>query len=744
MKKHYIFIIIAFLSFTCTAQIVNIPDANFKAFLLNHVPTIDINDDNEIQASEALTITQLFATSANIADLTGIEAFTNLTFLNVVDNNLTTIDVTGLVNLSGLNVDSNQLTSINLGDANNLYTLSLNDNQLTTLDLSGKTIVVVGCTNNLLTSINLTGADIQELRFQNNLMTQINLSDLANLIDFNCTNNQITSLDFSNNELLTTVYCTMNPITELDFSQNPNLFEISVFNPLLEFINLKNGANSEIYLDWLDEAPNLTYVCTDVEDVAYFANNFAAFGFPLVHVSSYCTFTPGGRYNTISGTCRFDLANDGCAATDPVIANLRVNITDADGVEGAVFTDEFGNYQFYISAGSYTIEPVSASPYFTFAPASPIINLINVFDSTTIQDFCLAPSGIHQDLEITMVPTIPARPGFDAQYILYFKNKGTETMSGTVNLEFDDNLMDFVESTPVATTQGAGTLDWAYTNLLPLEIRSIELTMNINSPTDTPAVNIGDQLDFSATVFPVTGDEMPADNVFGLKQIVVGSYDPNDITCQEGATIGIEQVGEYLHYVIRFQNSGNFYAENVVVKNIINEVDFDLSSFEIIGTSHPQVTRLTDNMVEFIFEGINLPAEADDEPGSHGYIAYKIKTNNGLVIGDSVAQAADIFFDYNFPIVTNTATTTVTALGVNQFNNFAVTIYPNPARNTITVLSNDLIRNVSLYDLQGRLLSSQKVESEEFVMDISNRSTGIYLLKIETAAGVKTERLIKD
>jgi hypothetical protein len=149
-------------------------------------------------------------------------------------------------------------------------------------------------------------------------------------------------------------------------------------------------------------------------------------------------------------------------------------------------------------------------------------------------------------------------------------------------------------------------------------------------------------------------------------------------------------------------------------------------------------------MVEFIFEGINLPAEADDEPGSHGYIAYKIKTYNGLVIGDSVAQAADIFFDYNFPIVTNTATTTVTALGVNQFNNFAVTIYPNPARNTITVLSNDLIRNVSLYDLQGRLLSSQKVESEEFVMDISNRSTGIYLLKIETAAGVKTERLIKD
>lgn len=344
MKKHYLLLIIAFLSFASTAQIVNIPDANFKSQLLGYVPSIDTNDDNEIQASEAITVTQLFLTSASIADLTGIQAFTNLTFLNVVDNNLTTIDVTGLVNLDGLNVDSNQLTSVNLGNANNLATLSLNNNQLTTLNLTGKTINWVSCQNNLLTSINLTNAAIQELRCQNNQLTELDLSDVLSLTELYCTNNQITAVDFSNCVYLHTVDCTANPITQLDFSQNPSIFEILCFNPLLQSINLKNGAASTIYLNYLGEAPSLRFVCADTEDIDYFADNFAAFGFPLVHVSSYCSFSPGGKYNTITGRVRHDVANDGCTVTDPTLAGLRINITDDAGNEGAVFTDSAGKY----------------------------------------------------------------------------------------------------------------------------------------------------------------------------------------------------------------------------------------------------------------------------------------------------------------------------------------------------------------------------------------------------------------
>ena len=91
MKK--IVLIITLINFSVfQAQIVNIPDANFKIKLLNHNPIIDLNNDNEIQVTEAESFNgSLAVSSGNISDLTGIEAFINITELNCGENNLTNL-----------------------------------------------------------------------------------------------------------------------------------------------------------------------------------------------------------------------------------------------------------------------------------------------------------------------------------------------------------------------------------------------------------------------------------------------------------------------------------------------------------------------------------------------------------------------------------------------------------------------------------------------------------------------------
>src|SRR5437868_4105025 len=58
--------------FSSTAQIVNIPDANFKTALLYHWPLIDLNHDGQIQVTEASAATQLNVPSKNIANMTGL------------------------------------------------------------------------------------------------------------------------------------------------------------------------------------------------------------------------------------------------------------------------------------------------------------------------------------------------------------------------------------------------------------------------------------------------------------------------------------------------------------------------------------------------------------------------------------------------------------------------------------------------------------------------------------------------
>jgi len=82
MKNHYLFFILLFVTLTSNAQIVDIPDTNFKNALLNHDPIIDTNNDGEIQESEAESVTVMYVTDKNISSLEGIQSFILLELLS--------------------------------------------------------------------------------------------------------------------------------------------------------------------------------------------------------------------------------------------------------------------------------------------------------------------------------------------------------------------------------------------------------------------------------------------------------------------------------------------------------------------------------------------------------------------------------------------------------------------------------------------------------------------------------------
>ncbi len=101
-------------------EVVNIPDANFKAALLAHTPAIDTNGDGKIQKSEATAFTgHINVSGKNIADLTGIEAFINATILDCSNNPLTTLDLSKNAALTQLFCNDAQLTTLNVANGNN-------------------------------------------------------------------------------------------------------------------------------------------------------------------------------------------------------------------------------------------------------------------------------------------------------------------------------------------------------------------------------------------------------------------------------------------------------------------------------------------------------------------------------------------------------------------------------------------------------------------------------------------------
>lgn len=676
-----------------------------------------------------------------------VSGLTNLETLNCYSNELTGLDVSSLVNLKYLDCGSNHIASIDMSNLQNLISFNISNNELNDINIVGLTnLTTFYCSGNHITSLDLsTNQNLKNLDYSYNIIPNLDVSSLTNLNYLGLEATQSTTLDVGNLVNLQTLYCDNNQLTTLDINNSPFLNDLRCNDNLLATLFLKNGKNEQNIS--LYNNPTLQYVCADngqLESIQTMLNNLAM---NATVSNSYCTFSPGGDHNTITGITIFDANNDGCDVTDVVNPFIRLNINDTL-VDGATVTNINGTYNFYTDAGNYTISPNTENPtWFNFSPPSADFNFITNDNNISTQNFCINAVGTHQDVEIVFSQIEQARPGFDAAYKIVFKNKGNQMQSGTVSLQFDDDRTDFISASPVVDVTAPNTLSWNYTNLMPFENRSIELTLNINPPTETveTPVNNGDFLNFVASV-PVSGDELPTDNQFPYRQLVVGSYDPNQIACLEGNTVSPTEIGEYLHYMVNFENLGTFYAENVVVRLDIDDTKFDMNSLQLLNSSNPSSTRIVGHTVEFILQDINLAAAAGTPPvGGHGDVLFKIKTKDNLEANDTVLQRAGIYFDYNFPVETNNAETTFAELSnpISEFDN-SVKVYPNPTNSFINISSEFGIESIQLYDIQGRILETHFETSTFTKIDISGKSNGIYFLKIKTDKGSKVEKIVKE
>jgi Leucine-rich repeat (LRR) protein len=781
------------------------PDLNGTVATYN---SIDTNADGEIQVSEASSIKYLRLNSVFMSNFEGINGFTNLQLLRVEGSFLTninassltnlvflvcsnntqlaTINVTGLTNLKSLLCVNNILTNINVGSLTSLQNFHCSGNQLTSLDVSNlSNLKNFSCSTNPLPILNVSGltnlenltcfennfssldvstltnlrslicydgeianlnvsglTNLEVLDCHSNQISNLNLSALTNLVELNCGFNQLTNIDLTSLINLEKLICNLNQLSSLDISNCPSLNWLDCSSNQITSLNLKNNG-----IDWYILTFNtnfdLVYVCSDDADLTLIQTKVNAYGYlSTCQVNSYCSFAPGGTYYTIEGNNKFDENSNGCDATDGFYSNLKFAITDGT-ISGTIISNSSGNYAIPVSAGTHTVAPQFENPsYFTSSPISASVT----FPATTSsfnQNFCITSNGVHYDLEVVVIPLEPARPGFDATYKIKYKNKGNQNEMATVVFNYSDSVLDYISATLAPTTSSSGSLSWNIGTVAPFQSGEFVVTLNVNSPMETPAVNGGDILNYTAVINGLFTDETPVDNTATLNQTVVNSFDPNDKTCLEGTTINPSMIGQYVHYQIRFENTGTFPAENIVVKDMIDTTKFDITTLQITDASHSCVTRITNiNQVEFIFEDINLPF---DDATNDGYVVFKIKTKPTLVVGNTISNLANIYFDYNFPIVTNTATSTFQVLGTNEFgSNNTLTLYPIPVKDHLnfSLKNNEITSSISIYNLLGQLI--QTVTNPSNSIDVSNLQSGSYLIKVTTDKGISSGKFVKE
>ncbi len=131
-------------------------------------------------------VTELSLQDRNIKDLTGIKYFVQLEILNVDENTLTSLDLSGCKALRKLYCSDNRLTKLDLTGLYHLDSLNCSRNRLTKLDLTGL-------------------SRLEELYCERNRLSSLDLSTLSSLTTLNCAENGLSDLNLKKNHQLSNI-----------------------------------------------------------------------------------------------------------------------------------------------------------------------------------------------------------------------------------------------------------------------------------------------------------------------------------------------------------------------------------------------------------------------------------------------------------------------------------------------------------------------------------------------------------
>lgn len=237
-----------------------------------------------------------------------------------------------------------------------------------------------------------------------------------------------------------------------------------------------------------------------------------------------------------------------------------------------------------------------------------------------------------------------------------------------------------------------------------------------------------------------TGDLNVSNNAGQICGVVLNSYDPNMKSVNFAQRLNPD-TKEKLVYKVQFQNDGNYSAVNVKITDLI-DANLNLSTLRVLESSHPQATKVntTSRQVDFMFNNVMLESSTIDLASSQGYVVYEIEENTNLSVGSTIENTANIYFDFNPPITTNTTLNiNEYLLGIDDLTKSTLQFYPNPAKENIT-FKGEVVEEVSVYDLSGKIvLSVDNLVNN--TLSVSNLNNGFYMVIVKTITGNSTAKM---
>ena len=476
-----------------------------------------------------------------------------------------------------------------------------------------------------------------------------------------------------------------------------------------DIANVNSGIYSVVVLD-------ASMNCLTITDTVHFDN-------------SNCGTILGNVFIDNNSDC-IKNAGDNNSSNTQIIANPgnRIGYTNFNG-DYVFYNLPFGNYTITANTNTVTMQSTCGTNSLTTTINSTTPNSIN---NNFVREI-IPPT--QPDLYVSAY-SIGIVPGFVCRMNYLLHNYNTFNANGILKVTLPSAFIpNITNAFPAAYTLSGDTVIWNFTNINYMGA-NVNFYIDFTTPLSTP---LGSTFMTCMWAQPTVTDANYTNNNFCYQRPVTGSFDPNDKTV---SPVGVGPNGDItaaetdLTYLIRFQNTGNGPAVNIVVKDTLSP-NVDVNTFEMLSASHNyNIDILPGNVLRWKFNNIMLADSGSNEPASHGYIQYRIKRNNNNTPGTQIKNTAYIYFDFNEPVVTNTAINTIetiTGIKSSSSNSDEWNVYPNPSTGILYIVNSSALKEesqIQVINSIGQTVLEETITSNYKNIDLSKLNNGVYFVKI--------------
>jgi len=433
--------------------------------------------------------------------------------------------------------------------------------------------------------------------------------------------------------------------------------------------------------------------------------------------------------NSISGVAFYDTNQDGVfdEGSEARLANVQI---DFEGDPIPIITSDNGFYRRAMIAGESFGVTASVLPGFEFTTSNfyEVDSFIPDVTGLMDYDFGMYSNTTERVYESALTSSLficnrPFEVALKATNISASASTGFVELTYSEELSLDPTFTDFLSH-----DFEARVIRFSIEELNPYF--SLEKEVPFIAPSADEIDN--EDMSINIAIFETENGSDVLVQEDRLPLSLLCSYDPNDKLVSSTDRTGNIRVGvdsDELIYTIRFQNTGNFYAEDVRITDDVSTA-LDLDSYKFVDASHDVKVTFKDRQIIFSFDDIFLVDSTESFLESQGFVSFSIKPIN-YDLGLEIDNEANIYFDFNDPILTNTAESIVydPTLSTADGSVLDFDVYPQPAKDYVVIRkSRSTQENASSYKIVnglGKIMRLGRVGAKVEV-DVSDYPSGLY------------------